>query len=249
MRVLVINPNTTAAMTADMGRAARAYARPDTEIVAVQPTWGPESIEGFFEGFLSAAAVLERLATLEFEVDAVVMAGYGEPGREGARELLGVPVLDITECSAHLACLLGHRFGVVTTLDRAKAQIEDVLRSVGLLGRCAAIRATELGVLELERDPDLTARRLAEQARAAVEVDGAEVICLGCGGMGGLDKRLEAELGVPVIDGIVAAVKMAEACHDYGVTTSKVATFAPPRPKEIVDWPRAGRTAARRDAP
>ena len=251
MRILVVNPNTTKSMTESMRFSAESYARPDTEIVAIEPTWGPESIEGFFEGFLSAAAVLERLATYPGEYDAVVMAGYAEPGREGARELLDVPVFDITECSALLACLLGYRYGVITTLDRAVPQIEEALRSVGVLERCASIRATELGVLELEQDPVLTRERLTEEGRRAVEQDSAEVICLGCGGMAGFDKELERELGVPVIDGIVAAVKMAEACFDYKVRTSKVRSFAAPRDKLIRSWPRPGadQTAVSRGEP
>jgi allantoin racemase len=224
-------------MTAAMGESARRYARPDTEIVAIEPTWGPESIEGFMEGFLSAAAVLERLATYDGEFDAVVMAGYGEPGREGARELLEVPVFDITESSAHLACMLGFRYSVVTTLDRSVPQIEESLRNAGLLEHCASIRATGLGVLEIEQDEARTRKRMLEESRLAISEDRAEVICLGCGGMAGLDKELEAELGVPVIDGIVAAVKFAEACQDYGVRTSKVRSFGSPRPKRIVGWP------------
>jgi allantoin racemase len=238
VRILVVNPNTTRSMTDDMRRGAERYARADTEIVAVEPHWGPESIEGFFEGFLSAAAVLERLATYEGDFDAVVMAGFGEPGREGARELLAVPVLDITECAAQMACLLGHAFSVVTTLARTIPQIEEALQGAGLRTRCRSVRATGLGVLDLERDPALTRRRLAEEAQLAIEHDGADAIVLGCGGLAGFDKDLERTLGVPVIDGIVAAVKAAEAMHDYGVTTSKVGPYATPREKHIVGWPR-----------
>jgi allantoin racemase len=98
-------------------------------------------------------------------------------------------------------------------------------------------------VLTLEREPDLTRRRLAEEAENALERDGAEVIVLGCGGLGGFDKVLQSRLNVPVIDGIVAAVKMAEACCDYGVQTSKKNAFAQPRPKPIEGWPSAAASA------
>jgi allantoin racemase len=237
MRILVVNPNTTESMTRSMAMAAARYANPGTEIVGVTPPWGPTGIEGFFEGFLSAAAVLEALASYPDAFDAVVMAGFGEPGREGARQLLDVPVMDITECSALMACTLGHRFSVVTTVSRAVPTIEDILVAVGVKERCASIRPTGLGVLELERDDELTKRRLTEEARLAIELDDAEVIILGCGGLGGFDKELEDAVGVPVIDGIVAAVKMAEACHAYGVSTSKVNAYAPPYPKDIKRFP------------
>jgi allantoin racemase len=150
-----------------------------------------------------------------------------------------VPVFDITDSAAALACQLGYRYSVVTTLDRSVPQIKESLRSAGVLERCASIRATGLGVLELERDEYNTRRRLAEEARRAIQEYDAEVICLGCGGMAGFDKELEETLGVPVIDGVVAAVKLAEACYDYGLKTSKVRSFASPRPKKILGWPRS----------
>ncbi|MFI9031239.1 aspartate/glutamate racemase family protein [Streptomyces sp. NPDC053560] len=236
MRILVMNPNTTASMTASIRATATAVASPGTEIIATEPLWGPESIEGHFEGYLSAAAVLDRLTTLDFSYDALVMAGFGEPGREGAQELLDVPVLDITESAAQMAMMLGHSYGVVTTLDRAVPQIRDRLLTAGLLQRCAGVRGTGLGVLELEEDADRTTRIIIETAREVVR-DGAEVICLGCGGMAGLQERVSAELGVPVVDGVAAAVKFAEAVAGLGLATSAVRSFAAPRPKRIGSWP------------
>ena len=238
MRILVLNPNTTTGMTASIRTIAEASASPGTEIVATEPLWGPESIEGHFEGYLSAAAVLDRLTTIEEPFDALVMAGFGEPGREGAQELLDVPVLDITECAAQLAMLLGHSYGIVTTLDRAVPQIQDRLLTAGLLQRCAAVRGTGLGVLELEEDEDRTVEAVVSTARRLVEEDGAEVVCLGCGGMAGLQEKVSASLGgVPVVDGVAAAVKFAEAAVGLGLSTSKVRSFAPPRPKVIGSWP------------
>jgi allantoin racemase len=93
-------------------------------------------------------------------------------------------------------------------------------------------------VLELEHDPGRTTRRLEEEARAAIERDAADAIVLGCGGLGGFDKELQERLGVPVIDGIVAAVKLAEGLHDYGLKTSSAGPYAAPRPKRIAGWPR-----------
>ena len=116
--------------------------------------WGVPGIESYFEGFLSAVAVFEAVTAYRGPYDAIVMAGFGEPGREGLRELVDVPVFDMTECSALMACSLGHRFSVVTTLRRAVPAIQGVLAEVGLLTRCASIRDTGLGVNELERDPE-----------------------------------------------------------------------------------------------
>ena len=102
------------------------------------------------------------------------------------------------------------------------------------------MRSSGLGVLELE-DSDAARRAVVAQARLAVEEDRAEVIVLGCGGMAGLDERLAADLGVPVVEGVTAAVKLAEGLTDLRLTTSKVRTFAPPRPKRISGWPLSAR--------
>lgn len=237
MRILVVNVNTTESMTETIGAQARRHAAPGTAIVALTPFFGPESCEGNLDSHLAAVGVIDRVLAYEEPYDAVVLAGFGEHGREALQEVLDVPVVDITEAAAHLACLLGRRYSVVTTLDRAVPLIEDRLLLAGLERRCASIRATGLGVLECEQDPARALEAITEQAQRAVREDHAEVICLGCGGMAGLDERLAATLSVPVIDGVAAAVKLAEAVHELGLSTSKSRTYAPPRAKTIAGWP------------
>ncbi len=164
MRIVVTNCNTTRTMTEEIVRGARAAAGPGTTVRGLTPAWGPESAEGWLDSYLSAAAVLDTLRTYEGPCDAVVMAGFGEHGREGVRELMDVPVVDITEAAAHLACLLGRRYGVVTTLERSCGQIEDSLDTAGVGRNCAAVVGTGLGVLELGDD-----RRTEEAFVAAAE--------------------------------------------------------------------------------
>lgn len=239
-RILVVNVNTTAAMTDTIAAQARAVARPGTEIVGLTPSFGPESVEGNFESYLSAVAVMDRVHAYEGQYDAVVQAGFGEHGREGLQELCDVPVVDITEAAAHVACLLGRKYAVVTTLSRAVGQIEDRLMLAGLHTRCAAVRASGLSVLDLEADPEAAVKAIAEQARLAVEQDGAEVVCLGCGGMAGLDAEIRAVTGAPVVDGVAAAVGLAESLVGLGLTTSKIGSYAAPRPKTVTGWPVSG---------
>jgi allantoin racemase len=237
VRILVVNVNTTASMTEAIRAQAAAVAAPGTEIVALTPFFGPESVEGNFESYLAAIAVMDRVVAYDQPYDAVVQAGFGEHGREGLQELLDVPVVDITEAAAHVACLLGHKYSVVTTLHRAVPQIEDRLRIAGLLERCASVRASGLGVLDLEGDEDRAVDAIAAEAVKAVRDDHAEVICLGCGGMAGLDEKVRAATGTPVVDGVAAAVKLAEALVGLGLSTSKIGTFATPRRKRVTGWP------------
>jgi len=239
VRIVVTNCNTTQEMTEEIVRGARAAAGPGTTVTGLTPAWGPESAEGWLDSYLSAAAVLDTLRTYEGpSYDAVVMAGFGEHGREGARELVDVPVVDITEAAAHLACLLGRRYGVVTTLERSCGQIEDSLEAAGVGRNCAAVVGTGLGVLELGELGD--SRRTEEAFIAAAErarEAGAEVLVLGCAGMTGLQRAVGEKLGLPVVDGVGAAVKLAESLVALGLTTSRAGGYAKPLPKRRV-WRR-----------
>ena len=237
MKILVVNVNTTASMTEGIVASARSVASPGTEIIGLTPTFGAESVEGNFESYLAAVGVMDAVTRYDGDFDAVVQAGFGEHGREGLQELLDVPVVDITEAAGHVASLLGHKYSVVTTLDRAVPLIEDRLKLGGLDARCASVRSSGMSVLDLERQSEAAVKAIVAEAELAVAQDGAEVICLGCGGMAGLDEAVGAATGVPVVDGVTAAVKLAEALIGLGLTTSKVRTFAAPRHKRIVGWP------------
>ena len=237
MRVLVVNPNTTTAMTESIAATARRAAAPGTEIVGLTAGLGVDGIDSAFESLLSAVAVMDRVTTYPDPFDAVVMAGFGEHGREGLMELLDVPVVDVAEASAHVAMMLGRSYTVVTTLARSIAAIEDRLSTAGLLARCSGVRATGMSTMDVERDPAAAVRAVVEQARRAVEEDRAEVVCLGCGGMAGLEEAVRDALGVPVVDGVAAGVTLAESLVRLGLSTSKVCTYAPPEPKPTVGWP------------
>jgi allantoin racemase len=239
MRILVINPNTSVEMTADIDRQAREFARADTEIETVCPEWGPRSIEGHYEDYVAALAFLETVKERAAGFDAVVDACYGDPALFAAREISPVPVIGIAEASMLMACTVAHRWSIVTVLPRAKPFLTDTVRMHGLDSRCASIRTTPLSVLDCHADPTAAEREIIVAGRAAIEEDGAEAICLGCAGMGPLDKSVQAALGVPVLDGVACGVKMAEAIVDYGITTSRVAAFMHPEPKEFVNYPQA----------
>ena len=168
MRILIVNVNTTESMTEGIGAQARKVAAPGTEIVALTPRFGAESVEGNFESYLAAVGVMDAVMRYDEPFDAVIQAGYGEHGREGLQELLDVPVVDITEAAASTAMFLGHKYSVVTTLDRAVPLIEDRLKLAGLDARCASVRASGMAVLELETEPERAVEAIVEQASIAV---------------------------------------------------------------------------------
>ena len=232
MRILIVNPNTTAAMTDKIGHAARAVAASGTEIVAVNPADGPVSIEGYYDEVFSVPGLLAEISKGEtLGVSAHIIACFDDTGLEAARSLASSPVIGIGEAAFHLASMLSHRFAVVTTLSRSIAAIENNLLKYGLAGRCAKVRACDVPVLALD-DPgsNASAQISAEIERAKMD-DAAEAIVLGCAGMADLAARLSEKHGLPVVDGVASAVKLAEALGTLGLRTSKTGAYANPRPK------------------
>jgi allantoin racemase len=233
--LLVINPNTTQAMTDDIERSARAAAAPGTEITCVSPAAGPRSIEGFTDEVLAAYHLVDVVAGARGKYDGIVIACYGDPAVSACREISDVPVVGIAEATFHMASLVAHTWSVVTVLPRVRPLLLEVVHRVGLQDRCASVRSAPLTVLEIEADLDRAKRLITAEARKAIDEDGAEAILLGCAGMGPLDKAMQAELGVPVFDGTACAVKLLEGLIAYGVGTARVNAYLPPEPKELVD--------------
>lgn len=235
MRLLLINPNTSRAMTEGIAAAARAVAAPGTEIVATQPTFGPRSIEGHFEEAIAAAGVAEQVHDAQPH-DAVVIACFGDPGLDAAREATRAPVLGIAEAAFHTAAMLATGFSVVTTMTRTCVIAERLVQRYGFTTTCRGIHGTDIPVLDLEACGPQTIARIEDAAREALARDRSGAIVLGCAGMAPLCAQLQARLGVPVIDGVAAAVKFAEALAALGLGTSKHGDYAPPLPKVYDGW-------------
>jgi len=159
------------------------------------------------------------------------------PVLEALRELTDIPVVGIAEAAIFLSCFLAPKFSVITVIPRVVAPVEQIVRKYGVSQRLASVRATKLSVLEFVQDLEGGNRALMRAGRLAVEEDGAEVLLLGCAGMARLDGEMEEEVGVPVIDGVVAAVKIAEGLVDLNKRTSKVRTYARPEKKPISGFP------------
>jgi allantoin racemase len=150
--------------------------------------------------------VAMMLAADEFDYDAVILAGFGEHGKDALQAMLAVPVLDIAEAAAH-----------------------DRLALAGLAAHCVSVRACGLGTAEVDADPAGAVQAIVAEAARAVAEDGADVICLGCAGMAGVSAAISAKLGVPAVDGVAAAVALAQALVGLGPSTSKAGVFA--------EWP------------
>ncbi|WP_258358569.1 aspartate/glutamate racemase family protein [Moorella sulfitireducens] len=237
VKLMLINPNTNAQMTRTIEESALLCKSSTTEIKAVTNSTGPVSIEGHVDEMVSTPGVLEIIMGAREIYDAFIIACYSNhPAINAARELTAKPVIGICEASLLTACLLGHRFSIVTTSPRWQPMLEEAVRVFGLEARCASVRSSGLAVLDLERLGAAEVEDVLErESRKAIAEDGAEVICLGCAGMAGFSQRLRQSLGVPVVDGVASAVKMAEGLYALGLQTSKVGMFRPLEPRKVIN--------------
>ncbi|MEN4013477.1 MAG: aspartate/glutamate racemase family protein [Bellilinea sp.] len=238
MRILVINPNTSQSFTDLIDDVLEQYREPETIVAARNPTSGPRSIESVYDELLSAQGTLQLFLSEIGNHDGFILACYSDhPAIYAMRELTKKPVIGIAEASMLMACMVGHKFSVVTTNDAWQPLLWEAVRHYGLENRCASIRATGLAVLDLGNHEGQDNYNLIRDAAQSALGDGAEVICLGCAGMAGLDKRLEEELGVPVIDGVVSALKFMEGLLKYGLRTSKRRAYTQPMFKALDNLP------------
>lgn len=228
MRILVVNPNTTAAMTALIQECARVVAGPGVSVDAVNPATGPVSIESHYDEALAVPGLLEAVAAgEEQEYDGYVVACFGDPGLLAARELARGPVVGIAEAAMRTASYLGRSFSVVTTLSRTIGQTRDLLTAYGVAAQCAGVHACDIPVVELETDPLARATILAA-CEDALRTDGSDVLVLGCAGMADLAAFVSRELGVPVVDGVAAATLQVASLVRLGLRTSKHGELAAP---------------------
>lgn len=226
MHILVINPNSTAAMTEAIGAAARRAALPGTQITALNPEGGPPAIQGAADG---AAALPGLFSLFEQEVlgksqfDAAIIACFDDTGLAELKARSPVPVLGIGEAGFLAAMMVAERFSVVTTLPVSLPVIEANLAAYGWTGRCARLRASGVPVLDLESAAGSVVETIADEVGQALAEDGCGAVVLGCAGMADMAEEMTARFRIPVIDGVAAAVAFCEALHRNGTDNLRAA--------------------------
>lgn len=214
-------------MTDKIGKAAEFVASAGTQIIAVNPKDGPPSIEGYFDEAFVVPGMLAEMARAG-DADAYVIACFDDTGLDAARCATDAPVIGIGEAAFHLATLIAGKFSVVTTLSRSVPAIEHNLMKYGLASRCARVRASDVAVLDLELPGSDARRKISDEIARSIAEDKAEAIVLGCAGMTDLAEELARDHGVPVLDGVACAVKLAETLSLLGLKTSKIGGYAMP---------------------
>lgn len=229
-KLLLVNPNTTASMTAKMRDAAQAVVAHGTEVVAVTAAYGPESIEGYYDEAISVPATLEAMATHP-DAAGIIVGCFDDTGVDAARCIATAPVIGLCQGAMQFASIVSGSFTVVTTLSSSVPALEHLARRYGYADLCRRVRASEIPVLDLE-DPESGGRdRLRAEIGRALDEDGCESIVLGCAGMADMARSLSEEFYVPVVEGVTAAAKILEGLAMLGIATSKRGGYASPREK------------------
>ncbi|MCA0000246.1 MULTISPECIES: aspartate/glutamate racemase family protein [unclassified Mesorhizobium] len=211
VRIGIINPNSTVSMTGSIAVAARLTAQAGTEIIAMQNDSGPASIEGPIDGAKAVPGLLDRIERAERSdaVEVYIIACFDDTGLDAARMLTRKPVIGIGEAAARVASIVARRFTVITTLPVSVPILEDNLVRYGL-SPFATVRASGIPVLALEANGEAALSIISEEIQEALRVDRADAIVLGCAGMSDMARRLASLHGVPVVEGVSAAVRLAE---------------------------------------
>jgi Asp/Glu/hydantoin racemase len=234
MRLLLINPNTTASITTLVENRARAILGDEVEIRAVTGRFGGRYVASRAAFAVAGHAALDALAAHAEGCDGVLLACFGDPGLLALREMSPVPVVGMAEASCHLASMAGRRFSIVTGGERWRAMLEEFVAGIGLSTRLASIRAVAPSGAEIAADPDSALASLSAACRAAAEEDGAEAIILGGAGLAGLAERIAPGVPVPVFCSLAAGLQATLAAACFGSRKPLVGSFAPTPPVETV---------------
>ena len=231
MKLLLINPNITAAMTEAMAAEARRFASAGTEIVAATASFGTLYVENRVEAAIASHAVLDVLARCADGCDAAIVSAFGDPGLAAAREFADIPVVGIEESAILTAWMLGRRYSIVCLTPRLRRWYIECAEDHGLAGRLASVRALDIAIPDITRAKEQCRERLIAACMAAIEEDEAEVIIFGGGPIAGLAREAADAIPVPTLDGVACAVRMAEALVGLHPRPAVRGSFARPAPK------------------
>ncbi len=237
MKIKIINPNTTLRMTREVEEIAKKYASVGTEVYAVSPPTGPDSVESLYDEALAVPGVISEVIKGDREegADAFIIACFGDPGIEAAREVTDKPVIGIAQAAITVARLMAPNYSVLYVLDRSQKIIENVLALHDAEKHCCSIRSIGMSVLDSEDKEKLLAA-LMKQAKRCRDEDGAECVLLGCAGFVQFAETMTKELGILVLDGVVPAVRLCEALVGMHVRSPKRMLTTYPDPKEILGF-------------
>ncbi|MDP1963414.1 MAG: aspartate/glutamate racemase family protein [Reyranella sp.] len=232
MKILVANPNTSTGVTDRLVAAGRLVASPGTELMAMTAPRGVPYIATRAEAAIGSAVMLEMLAERRGTFDAAIVAAFGDPGLGGARELFDFPVVGMAEAAMLVACTLGRKFAIVSFAKALEPWFAEIVEWHGLSGRCAAIRTLDEAFRSIDDVQTEKEQVLIDLALGTVKNDGADVVILAGAPLAGLANKIRERVPVPLVDGIQAAVTMAEGLVRLNPRKATAGTYRRPAAKD-----------------
>jgi allantoin racemase len=232
MKILVANPNTSAGVTDRLVASGQLVASPGTELLPMTAPRGVPYIATRAEAAIGGAVMLEMLAERRGTFDAAICAAFGDPGLGGARELFDFPVVGMAEAAMLAACMLGRSFGIVSFSRSLEPWFAEIVAWHGLSGRCAAIATLDEAFKSIDDVQEEKEQVLVNLANRTVADRGADVVILAGAPLAGLANKIADRVPVPLVDGIQAAVMMAEGLVRLKPRKATAGTYRRPAPKE-----------------
>lgn len=234
MRLLVANPNMTGQMTDRLEGVAKTVAARDTEIVAATASRGFPYISSRAEAQIAGGIAMEMIADRIAEIDAAVIAAFGDPGLKAARELFDIPVVGMAEAAIVTATMLGERFSIVTFAPAMSNWFTEQATAGGFAGRFTGVRTPDRPPADVATAGDTMKAVLRDLVCQAAEEDGADVVILGGAPLAGLSFEMQAHVPAVLVDPISAAVKQAEALAVVAPRGASHGCYSRPGPKASV---------------
>jgi len=241
-RILFINPIASSDYDGQIQESLEAEKCQDTRIKVVSLERGPLHLDYHYYETLVLTDILHLVKQAEKDgYDAAVIGCFFDSGLEAAREITDKLVVAApAESCMHIAATLGHTFSIIVTVDKAIPKMRQNVLKYGFKEQLASFKSIGMGVRELQEDRTETARRIKMLAREAVQKDLAEVIILGCTIQFGFYKELQQDVGVPVLDAILATLKYTELLIElkkrFNWSQSKAYGYESPPKEEIINW-------------
>ena len=209
-------------------------ASPGTEITWEPAEKGTETIESIYDEVMCAPFMVQKIQRAkEKGYDAVIIYCMADPGLAAARESSDIPVVGLGQASMTVATSLGRYFSILNPSHYSGFYMDQV-KVYGFENHLASIRNFDVPVTELFSNIEKYKDRILQEGKKAVEEDGADVLIMGCGFMSGINKVLQAELGVPVLDPDETVVRFTEMLVQLRLSHSKKAyPFPTPKPMRI----------------
>ena len=232
MKLLIANPNTSAGVTDRLVASGRLVASPGTELIPMTAPRGVPYIATRAEAAIGSAVMLEMLAEKRGTFDAAVCAAFGDPGLGGARELFDFPIVGMAEAAMLVACTLGRKFAIVSFAKALEPWFAEIVDWHGMTGRCAAIQMLDSAFTNINDVAEEKEQLLVDLAHKVVAERGADVVILAGAPLAGLATKLRDKVPVPLVDGIQAAVTMAEGLVRLNPRKATVGTYRRPGAKD-----------------